>query len=55
MNDRMVVSAGGNAEIQNGTTAFTARMNLSQLEPGNYSMVIRQVPHDWNLYPVVVR
>jgi len=55
INDRMVVSAGGNAEIQNGTTAFTARMNLSQLEPGNYSMVIRQVPHDWNLYPVVVR
>jgi hypothetical protein len=55
MNDRTVVSAGGNAEIQNGTTAFTARMNLSALDPGNYSMVIRQVPHDWNLYPVVVR
>ncbi len=55
MNDRTVISAGGNAEIQNGTTAFTARMNLSHLEPGNYSMVIRQVPHDWNLYPVVVR
>lgn len=55
MNDRTVVSAAGNAEIKNGTTAFTARMNLSALEPGNYSMIIRQVPHDWNLYPVVVR
>jgi hypothetical protein len=55
MNGRTVVSAGGNAEIQNGTTAFTARVNLSKLAPGNYSMVIRQVPHDWNLYPVIVR
>ena len=55
MNDRAVVSTGGNAEIQNGTTAFAAKINLSQLEPGSYSMVIRQVPLDWNLYPVVVR
>ena len=55
MNDRAVVSAGGTAEIQNGTTAFATRINLSQLEPGSYSMVIRQVPLDWNLYPVVIR
>jgi hypothetical protein len=55
MNDRAVVSTGGTAEIQNGTTAFATRINLSQLEPGSYSMVIRQVPLDWNLYPVVVR
>jgi hypothetical protein len=55
MNDRAMVSTGGTAEIQNGTTAFAARINLSQLEPGSYSMVIRQVPLDWNLYPVVIR
>jgi hypothetical protein len=55
MNDRAVVSTGGTAEIQNGTTAFATRVNLSQLEPGSYSMVIRQVPLDWNLYPVVIR
>ena len=55
MNDRAVVSTGGTAEIQNGTTAFAAKINLSQLEPGSYSMVIRQVPLDWNLYPVVIR
>jgi hypothetical protein len=55
MNDRVVVAGAGDAEIRNGTTAFTARMNLSNLEPGNYSMVIRQVPQDWNLYPVVLR
>jgi hypothetical protein len=55
MNDRTVLSTGGTAEIQNGTTSFAARVNLSQLEPGSYSMVIRQVPMDWNLYPVVLR
>jgi hypothetical protein len=55
MNDRVMVSARGTAEIQNGTTAFAARIDLSQLEPGSYSMVIRQVPLDWNLYPVVIR
>jgi hypothetical protein len=55
INDHAVVSTGGTAEIQNGTTAFATRVNLSQLEPGSYSMVIRQVPLDWNLYPVVIR
>jgi hypothetical protein len=55
MKDRTVVSIGGTAAIQNGTTAFTTRINLSQVEPGSYSMVIRQVPLDWNLYPVVIR
>src|SRR3569833_1108427 len=55
LNDRVVVSTGGTAEIQNGTTAFATKINLSQLEAGNYSMVIRQVPLDWSLYPVVIR
>ena len=55
MNHRAAVSTGGNAEIHNGTTAFTVRINLSGFEAGNYSMVIRQVPNDWNLYPVLVR
>jgi hypothetical protein len=55
MNGSIVVSTGGSAEIRDGTTAFTIKVNLSQLEPGSYSMVIRQVPLDWNLYPVVIR
>lgn len=52
---RSVISTGGTAEIRNGTTAFTVRVNLSNLERGNYSMEVRQVPQDWNLYPVVLR
>ncbi len=55
MNDRTLVSTGGDAEIRNGATVFVARVNLSKLDPGSYSMVIRQVPNDWNLYPVVLR
>jgi len=50
-----MVSSGGTAEIRNGTTAFAVKINLSGFDRGNYSMVIRQVPHDWNLYPVVIQ
>ena len=50
-----MLSTGGTAEIHNGTTAFTVKINLADFEPGNYTMVVRQVPHDWNLYPVVIR
>jgi hypothetical protein len=53
--DQTVVSAAANAEIQDGTTAFTVKLNLSELQPGNYSIVVRQVPFDWNYYPVVIR
>jgi hypothetical protein len=53
--DRTVLLTGGNAEINHGITAFTVRKDLSSVEPGRYSMEVRQVPHDWNLYPVVIR
>jgi hypothetical protein len=55
MNERTLISTGGNADIRNGTTAFMVKVNLSDFTPGSYSMVIRQVPRDWNLYPVVIR
>jgi hypothetical protein len=53
--DRTVLSTGGNAEIHNGTTAFTLRIDLTRIASGNYSLVVRQPPHDWNLYPVVIQ
>ena len=53
--DQQVLSAAANAEIHNGTTAFTVKLNLSRFEPGRYSIVVRQVPYDWNYYPVVIR
>jgi hypothetical protein len=50
-----VVSTSGTASIRDGTTAFTVRIDLTRLEPGQYSMSVRQVPWDWSYYPVVVR
>ena len=55
MDDRTVLSTGGIAEIRNGITAFVARADVSKLDRGSYSMIIRQVPNDWNLYPVVLQ
>lgn len=53
--DQAVVSARADAEIHNGTTAFTVKIDLSKVALGNYSMSVRQVPWDWNYFPVVVR
>jgi hypothetical protein len=53
--DGLIVKAHANAEIHNGTTAFTVRIDLSRVEAGQYSMNVRQVPWDWNYVPVVVR
>jgi hypothetical protein len=50
-----LLSTGADATIQNGTTTFTAKLNLSRFDPGNYSMFVRQLPFDWNYYPVVIR
>lgn len=53
--DRTALSTSGNAEIHDGTTALTVKFDLSEIAPGNYSIFVRQVPFDWNYYPVVVR
>jgi hypothetical protein len=50
-----LLSTGADATIQNGTTSFTAKLDLSGLDPGSYSMYVRQLPFDWNYYPVVIQ
>ena len=50
-----VVSALGTAALQNGTTSFTVRVDLSKLTPGMYEMYVRKVGWDWGYYPVEVR
>src|SRR6201995_2901596 len=52
--DTPAISTEANAGIRNGTTAFTVRVDLRTLQPGRYSMVVRQIPFDWNYYPVVI-
>jgi hypothetical protein len=49
-----LLSAGGIAKVENGTTALTAKMDLSKLEPGKYFLCVRRVPWDWTCYPVVI-
>jgi len=53
--DQPLLSAAGDAKIENGTTALSAKMNLSKFEPGNYFICLRRLPWDWTCYPVVVR
>jgi hypothetical protein len=53
--DKTLLSTSSDAEIQNGTTSFTAKVDLSSFEPGDYRMFVRQLPFDWNHYPVIIR
>jgi hypothetical protein len=43
---KTLVSTDSDATIQNGTTSFTAKLDLSRFDPGNYSMFVRQLPFD---------
>lgn len=53
--DRVIVTKSATAAINDGVTAFLIRVDLSGLQPGQYKMEVRQVPWDWDYYPVVVR
>ena len=53
--DHPLLSAAGEAKVENGTTAFTAKMDLSRFEPGNYFICLRRLPWDSTCYPVVIR
>jgi hypothetical protein len=50
-----LLSAAGEAKIENGTTAVTVKLDLAKLESGNYFICIRRVPGDWTCSPVVIR
>ena len=49
-----MVSKSASATISQGVTAFQVHVDLSGLQPGEYRMEIRQVPWDWDYYPVVL-
>ena len=53
--DHPLLSASGEAKVENGTTALTANMDLSKFELGNYFICLRRPPSDWTCYPVVIR
>lgn len=53
--DLAILSESATATIEHGVTAFRIKVDLSGLRPGAYKMEVRQVPWDWNSYPVVLR
>ena len=53
--DRPLLSVAGQARIDNGVTALTARVDLSKYDPGKYFFGIRQIPWDWTYYPVLLQ
>ena len=52
--DNPLLSASGQAKIENGTTMFKANMDLSKLEAGSYFLCIRRVPYGSTCYPVAI-
>ena len=52
--DHIVFTKSASATISQGATAFLVYVDLSGLQPGEYRMEIRQVPWDWDYYPVVL-
>jgi hypothetical protein len=50
-----LLSVTAQARIDNGVTALTARMDLSNFEPGKYLLGIRQISYDWTYYPVLLQ
>ena len=53
--DNPLVSASGDAQIVDGTTALKAKVDLSKFEPGKYLLGVRRLPADWTYYPTEVR
>jgi hypothetical protein len=53
--DHPLLSATGDAKVENGMTTLTAKMDFSRLAVGNYFICLRRVPWDWTCYPVVIR
>jgi hypothetical protein len=53
--DRVILTKSATAAINEGVTAFFIRVDLSGFQPGQYKMEVRQVPWDWDYYPVVLR
>lgn len=53
--DQAILTKSATAEIDHGVTAFQVNADLTGFQPGQYKMEVRQVPYDWEYYPVVIR
>ena len=53
--DQVILTKSATANIDHGVTAFQVNADLTRFQPGQYRMEVRQVPYDWEYYPVVIR
>ena len=53
--DQAILTKSATANIEHGVTAFQVNADLTGFQPGQYKMEVRQVPYDWEYYPVVIR
>lgn len=53
--DQVILTKSARAEIDHGVTSFLVKVDLTSLRPGQYKMEVRQVPFDWQYYPVILR
>jgi hypothetical protein len=53
--DQVILTKSASAKIDHGVTWFLVKIDLTVLQPGQYKMEVRQVPFDWQYYPVVLR
>lgn len=49
-----LLKVAGTARIVDGNTVLSARVDLSNFQPGQYSLGIRQPPWEWRYYPFSV-
>lgn len=52
--DHPLLSATGEARVEDGVTSLKTRVDLSNYEPGRYLIGVRQIPFDWTYYPVTI-
>jgi hypothetical protein len=53
--DEPILSATGDARIEQGVTILHARIDLSGQTIGNYLIGLRQSPSEWTYYPVTIQ
>ncbi len=53
--DQVILVKTATAMINHGVTAFRVKADLTRVQPGQYKMEVRQVPYDWQYYPIVIR
>jgi hypothetical protein len=53
--DQVILTRSATATIQQGVTSFQLKIDLRSLQPGQYKMQVRQVPFEWQYYPVVLQ